>query len=95
MNKNAIGSAAMSREGKKSLNIAQLMQPSGRTVEVTLITIAALAVAIGLSMFLVAATGGSPLAAAEALYTGSVADSAAWSETFKAAAPLLLVALGA
>src|SRR5690349_11370908 len=82
--------------GKKSLpNIAQLMRPSDRTVQVGLITVAAVAVAVIASMVLVAATGGSPLDAADALYTGSIADTAAWSETLKAATPLLLVALGA
>ncbi|GAA3391883.1 ABC transporter permease [Cryptosporangium minutisporangium] len=82
--------------GKRSLpNIAELMRPSDRAVQVSLITVAAVAVAVLASMFLVAATGGSPGDAAEALYTGSIADTAAWSETLKAATPLLLVALGA
>ncbi|SHM91747.1 ABC transporter permease [Cryptosporangium aurantiacum] len=81
---------------KRSLpNIAELMRPSERSIQVTLITIVAVSVAVIASMFLVAATGGSPGDAAEALYTGSIADTAAWSETLKAATPLLLVALGA
>jgi general nucleoside transport system permease protein len=76
-------------------NIAELMRPSDRAVQVSLITVAAVAVAVAASMLLVAATGGSPGDAAQALYSGSVSDAASWSETLKAAAPLLLVALGA
>ncbi|WP_205751936.1 ABC transporter permease [Cryptosporangium phraense] len=96
MSEHANGSAAMARESRRKLpNIAELMRPSGRGMQVTLITIVAVAIAVGLSMILVSATGGSPIDAAKALYTGSVADVAAWSETLKAAAPLLLVALGA
>lgn len=58
-------------------------------------TVLGLAVALGLSALLVAATGGSPTASVEALFQGSMADSTAWTSTLLYAAPLLLVALGA
>ena len=76
-------------------NVAALMRPTDRAVQVALTTLVAVGAAVLASMGLVAATGGSPVDAANALYTGSVSDSAAWSETLTAAAPLLLVALGA
>jgi len=95
MSQDAGGSAATAGGSRRMPNIAQLMRPSERSVQVALITFVAVAVAVVASMFLVAATGGSPGDAAEALYTGSIADTAAWSETLKAATPLLLVALGA
>ncbi|EXG79693.1 ABC transporter permease [Cryptosporangium arvum] len=82
-------------ESRKFPNVAELMRPSGYGMQVTLITLVAVAVAVLASMGLVSATGGSPGDALNALYTGSIADTAAWSETLKAATPLLLVALGA
>jgi general nucleoside transport system permease protein len=51
--------------------------------------------ALGLSSLLIAATGGSPGGAVEALYRGSVADATAWTSTLLYTAPLLLVAIGA
>ncbi|MEU8384436.1 hypothetical protein [Streptosporangium sp. NPDC048865] len=54
-----------------------------------------MAVALALSALLIAVTGGSPLASAQALLQGGVADPAAWSSTLLYAAPLLLVAAGA
>lgn len=95
MSKNAMGSAVSSREDRRLPNVAELMRPSGRTVQVALITLVSVGIAVIASVLLVAFTGGSPGDAAQALYTGSVADTAAWSETLKAATPLLLVALGA
>ncbi|MDO1485115.1 ABC transporter permease [Rhodococcus rhodochrous] len=59
------------------------------------ITTLAVAVALLLSTLLVAATGGSPSAVAAAIVRGSLGDSAAWTQTLLATAPLLLVALGA
>jgi ABC-type uncharacterized transport system permease subunit len=64
-------------------------------VQVSLLTVVAVAIAVLASMGLVAATGGSPIDAARALYTGSVSDAGSWGQTLTAAAPLLLVALGA
>jgi ABC-type uncharacterized transport system permease subunit len=88
--------AALSRAHKRPLpNIAQLMVPNERTVRIVLITVVAVAVALGASALLVAATGGSPGDAAQALYTGSLSNASGWSQTLDAAAPLLLVALGA
>lgn len=63
-----------------------------RTAAVTLICLAA---AVGLSTALVAFSGGSPARVVDALFTGSLADAAGWSQTLVNAAPLLLVALGA
>jgi simple sugar transport system permease protein len=71
------------------------MRPSDRAVQVSLLTVVAVAIAVLASMGLVAATGGSPIDAARALYTGSVSDAGSWGQTLTAAAPLLLVALGA
>ncbi|MDI9918138.1 hypothetical protein QM600_23345, partial [Rhodococcus sp. IEGM 1379] len=59
------------------------------------LTVIALAVALLLSTLLVAATGGSPGAVATALVEGSISDAASWSQTLLAAAPLLIVAVGA
>lgn len=76
-------------------SVAALLRPTDRAIRVALITMVAVGAAVLASMGLVEVTGGSPVAAADALYTGSVSDSAAWSQTLTAAAPLLLVALGA
>jgi ABC-type uncharacterized transport system permease subunit len=59
------------------------------------ITVACVAVACALGALLVALADGSPSEVVDALYTGSIADSAGWSQTLVNAAPLLLVALGA
>ncbi|GAA4717781.1 ABC transporter permease [Phytohabitans rumicis] len=58
-------------------------------------TAAGVVVALALSALLIAATGGSPSGALEALYRGSVADQTAWTSTLLFTAPLLLVAVGA
>jgi len=53
-----------------------------------------IAVALGLSAILIAATNHSPHDAFEALYTGSLKTRGAWGRTIEQAGPLLLVALG-
>jgi simple sugar transport system permease protein len=58
-------------------------------------TVLCLAVAVGLSGALVALSDGSPAEVVDALWTGSLADAAGWSQTLVNATPLLLVALGA
>lgn len=58
----------------------------------TAVTVAA---ALGLSALLIAVTGGSPAASVQALYRGSMATPAAWSNSLLYVAPLLLVAIGA
>jgi simple sugar transport system permease protein len=92
MSEHATGSAAMARSLP---NVAQLMRPSGRSVQVALLTVVAVAIALLAATGLVAATGGSPLDAAQALYSGSVSNLSAWNQTLATATPLLLVALGA
>ena len=72
-----------------------LRRPGRDAWRTTLITLVCLAVAVGLSAGLIAISGGSPSAVVRALYTGSVADAAAWGQTLVNATPLLLVALGA
>ncbi len=59
------------------------------------ITVLCVLVAMGLAALLVTISGGSPVEVVDALFTGSVSDTAGWSQTLVNAAPLLLVALGA
>ncbi len=59
-----------------------------------LLTIVLVSVSLGLSAILIASTGGSPVAALESLWTGSVANNNGWSITLLSVAPLLLVAIG-
>lgn len=63
-----------------------------RTASVTVLCVT---VAVALAAALVAFSGGSPVEVVDALFTGSLADTAGWSQTLVNAAPLLLVALGA
>lgn len=72
-----------------------LRRPGRETWRTAGVTVVAVAVAVGLSVLLVAVSGGSPSSVIHALYTGSVASRSAWSQTLVNAAPLLLVALGA
>jgi simple sugar transport system permease protein len=72
-----------------------LRRPGPDTWRTVAVTIGCVAVALGLAAALVAVSGGSPVEVVDALFTGSVADTAAWSQTLVKAAPLLLVALGA
>lgn len=61
------------------------------TLALTLVSIAA---AVGLSAILIATTGFSPVAAAKAMYQGSVSGASGWTTTLLYTAPLLLVAVG-
>lgn len=59
------------------------------------LTVVLVAVALGASALLLTLTGASPSASADAIWTGSLANTAGWTTTLLNAAPLLLVALGA
>lgn len=72
-----------------------IRRPGADAWRTTAVTLLCLAIAVGLSAALVAFSGGSPVEVVDALFTGSVADPAAWSQTLVNATPLLLVALGA
>ncbi|MGY1741343.1 MULTISPECIES: ABC transporter permease [unclassified Blastococcus] len=72
-----------------------LRRPSADAWRTAGITVACVAVAVGLAALLVTIADGSPSEVVDALYTGSIADAAGWSQTLVNAAPLLLVALGA
>ncbi len=74
---------------------AGLRRPSADAWRTAGITVVCVLVACALAALLVAISGGSPTEVVDALVTGSVADSAGWSQTLVNAAPLLLVALGA
>jgi simple sugar transport system permease protein len=58
------------------------------------LTVVLIAVALALAALLIGVTGGSPTASLNAIWTGSMANSGAWSTTLLNAAPLLLVAVG-
>ncbi|MER7169170.1 ABC transporter permease [Micromonospora sp. NPDC000207] len=58
-------------------------------------TVVTVSICLGLSALLIAATGGSPIAAAKALYQGGMASQSAWTSSLLYVAPLLLVAVGA
>src|SRR4051794_32075653 len=72
-----------------------LRRPGPDTWRTVAVTVGCVAVALALAAALVAVSGGSPVEVVDALFTGSIADSAGWSQTLVNAAPLLLVALGA
>jgi ABC-type uncharacterized transport system permease subunit len=67
---------------------------SRSSARVTIATLISVAVALGISMGLIAWTGGSATQSIDALFTGSMGSQAAWSTTLLYAAPLLLVAVG-
>lgn len=58
------------------------------------LTVASLVIALALSAVLIATTGGSPVAAAKAMWNGSVSSTSGWTATLLYVAPLLLVAVG-
>jgi general nucleoside transport system permease protein len=58
------------------------------------LTVACIAAACGLSAILIAATGFSPVGAAQAMWDGSVSSASGWTATLLYVAPLLLVAVG-
>ncbi|MFI5426884.1 ABC transporter permease [Aeromicrobium sp. UC242_57] len=62
--------------------------------QIIALTIGLLVLAMVLAATLIASTGGSPTAAVQAMWTGSMADSTAWTVTLLSAAPVLLVAVG-
>jgi ABC-type uncharacterized transport system permease subunit len=72
-----------------------LRRPSADAWRTAGITVACVALAMALGALLVTISDGSPAEVVDALYTGSIADAAGWSQTIVNAAPLLLVALGA
>ncbi|MCX4658455.1 ABC transporter permease [Streptomyces uncialis] len=59
------------------------------------VTLALVAVALGVSALLLTMNGASPSASLSAIWTGSLANTAGWTTTLLNAAPLLLVAVGA
>lgn len=62
--------------------------------QIIALTAALLMLAMMLAAALIASTGGSPSAAVQAMWAGSMADSTAWTVTLLSAAPVLLVAVG-
>ena len=72
-----------------------LRRPGPDAWRTAAVTVACVGLALALAAALVAVSGGSPAEVVHALFTGSVADAAAWSQTIVNATPLLLVALGA
>ena len=74
--------------------LAAALNPGPGGAQVALATAAAVVVALALSSALVAATGGSPSGAVDALYEGSLSSMSSVSTTLLYTAPLLLVAVG-
>lgn len=70
------------------------LKPSQSSAQVAFVTAVSVLIAFGLSLGLIAWTGGSAWESVKALYTGSMASKAAWSSTLLYVAPLLLVAIG-
>ncbi|PBC35902.1 ABC transporter permease [Rhodococcus sp. ACPA4] len=70
------------------------LKPSRSTAQLALVTAGAVLLAMALSLGLIVWTGGSAWDAVNALYTGSMASTSAWSTTLLYVAPLLLVAIG-
>ncbi|MDV8009229.1 ABC transporter permease [Rhodococcus sp. IEGM 1318] len=70
------------------------LKPSRSTAQLALVTVGAVLLAMTLSLGLIVWTGGSAWDAVNALYTGSMASTSAWSTTLLYVAPLLLVAIG-
>jgi ABC-type uncharacterized transport system permease subunit len=73
----------------------RLRRPDEAAVRLVGLTVLSIGIALLLAFLLVSFSGGSPTEVLDALVTGSVADSAGWSQTLVNATPLLLVALGA
>ncbi|GAB2454964.1 ABC transporter permease [Jatrophihabitans fulvus] len=77
--------------GRRALARLQVGRSGWLTLALTAVL---LVIAAALSSVLIASTGGSPVDALDAIWNGSLANSAGWSTTLLNAAPLLLVAAG-